>query len=305
MSEDILKFFIVCRTSSGWKNKFKKALPTVDDFNVAGNKLKYPGWKVISFIENITTDYELIKARLVELASIGYSESYASLYDETTGEEVFYTVDNDILISSNSDKNIQKKYLEKGFDQNHKFFSTDTKFDDKLLIKLKPRTKGILKSLEAHCQNYIASPTDEIFDQLKLFIDKESETQIKKSKLTAVCDFPNVKPHSKAAVNRSPEGLSRELCYFYSNGGYAYLGYSRNDLSPFLNEECNFYYKEDVEHVAYLIEAFHFIVTSHEGKARTRKHKRKEAIFFNAGGSMYYKEQKMLPESVWGEIPSS
>lgn len=305
MSEDVLKYYLVCQATSGWKNRFKKSLPAIESFDVNGNKLGYPKWNVISFSGCGDINSGSIEARLKELEKIGYKESYASLLLDTTGETIYYIMSNGSLMSVNSEKSIQKRHINAGLDDNHNFFDSETKYNDKLLIKLKPRTKKIFKALETYCQNYIGNPTPEEYNKLKLFIDSESEEKIRKSKLTSVLDFPNIKPHSNAPVDKSPEGLSRNLCYFYNDSEYAYLGFSHNDLSPYLNEECNYFYKEEVEHVAYLIEAFDFISTTKEGRARTQKRRKKESIFFNAGGSMYYQEQKVLPESVWGVIENS
>ncbi len=308
MSESVY-YYLLLEAVTGWKKKVKTQLSEKTVFSeltnseILKNQLRYPGWKLVKLhtkhesIEKIAPYFRVLK-------SAGFPYYYAQVYDDKVNESIYYTEHVDELIAHNNPEDIERALFNKVLPEEPNYLSNGTTTHDKVLIKLRPKTKKISTQLETCVLAYLKEKTDIKFSQIKKLIDEESQKYVTKQELTCQWDFPNYKPTSEAQHYKSPPQLAEGLSYFYNEGNTMYLGFERENLEPYVNDSCNWAEGTPDHHVANLVGAFDMIVASVSAKCRTKalSNQGKEAYFFGACGAMYYREQRQLPESIWGEV---
>lgn len=290
---------VLCETKANWKKKVSahfSDLEKKEEITINNNLLNHLGWKVICF-EDLVLDKGKIEAKLDSLIDAQYKGAFAEVYDSSSDETYYYARIKGKTILFSNENDIQESLFEEMYDENLNFFNL-YEHEDKVLIRLKPNTKKIHKELSKLLNQCVLDPVENNFTKLKMYIDS-SVPDDHGSKF----NYPNI--IWKDITYKSPDNIEKNICFFYDDGNYIYVGYKYPDLSMYLDYEWNHEYEGT--HIGNLVSIFGMLVKSSIAKARSKKLSalNEEAYFFEAGGVLYYKEQPILPESIWGEVTSA
>lgn len=301
---------VLIEAKTGWKKEVNKKISGLDTsrllqpIEIQKCALKYPGWKVVSFLYGQKDDGEA-KDFVLSLVELGLENVYFFNKDEDLGLNIECHINNKLEFY-NSVEAAENAFFDVIFDKNIKYFSDEYEYENKLLVRIKPKNKTTYSKLKGLLEAVITSADDQDWLDLAEYFDKELNAYSEKQDLDIVWAFPGSYIAGFEGSYKADERLLRNLVYLYDDGKYLYLGFHHPKLESYVNNNYNFG-GGGGQSMLSIIKALGYVSTTISAKARLKRFADKniEGYFFGSKEALYYREQVRIPEAIWGETPDA